>query len=213
MKNLIINKIIKKNIENIKKYIKYKNNNHIIYLYVKRYLNNKRLNNSKTKERGEVKGSRRKIQKQKGTGNSRKGDIKNPIFKGGGRIFGPNNNRNYKIKINKKLFLRVKKILLFKKILDKKIYYINSKIFKYKKNKTKYFIEYFKNLNFKIKEYKKYLIITYKVYKRLILSSRNIKNIKINLIKNINIYNILISDYIIIIDKKINNILNILKLK
>ena len=76
-------------------------NEHIVYLAVKHHLANKRQGTSKTKERGEVKGSTRKIKKQKGTGTARAGDIKNPLFRGGGRVFGPK-PRTYSSKLNKK---------------------------------------------------------------------------------------------------------------
>ncbi|WOX79277.1 50S ribosomal protein L4 [Candidatus Shikimatogenerans bostrichidophilus] len=209
MENLIKNNNIKKNIKLINKYNMFKNKEHIINLYVKKYLNSKRKNTSKTKERSEIKGSTRKIQKQKGTGNARKGDIKNPIFRGGGRIFGPKNNRNYKKKINKKVYKIVKKILLCNKIINKKVFILNK--IKFYSHKTKYFINYFKKFKIKINNKIKYLIITDKIYKKLLIASKNIKNVKINNIKQINIYNILISDYIIFINKKINNIINIIK--
>ncbi|WOX79145.1 50S ribosomal protein L4 [Candidatus Shikimatogenerans bostrichidophilus] len=210
MENLINNNKIKKNINIINKYNMFKNKEHIIYLYVKKYLNSKRKNTSKTKERSEIKGSTRKLQKQKGTGKARKGDIKNPIFRGGGRIFGPKNNRNYKNKINKKVYKIVKKILLCNKIINKKVFRL--KKIKFYSHKTKYFINYFKKLKIKINNKKKYLIITDKKYKNLLISSKNIKTVTINNIKQINIYKILISDYIIFINKKIKNIINIIKL-
>ena len=75
-------------------------NDHAIYLDVKRHLANKRQGNSKTKERAEIKGSTRKIKKQKGTGTARAGSIKNPIFRGGGTVFGPR-VRSYSQKLNK----------------------------------------------------------------------------------------------------------------
>ncbi|WGH25016.1 MAG: 50S ribosomal protein L4 [Candidatus Shikimatogenerans bostrichidophilus] len=207
----IINKNeIKKKI--ILLYSKIKNKNHLIYLYVKSYLNSQRKGNSKTKERSEVKGSTRKITKQKGLGNARKGDIKNPIFKGGGRIFGPR-KRDYKIKINKNIKKKVKKILIIDKILNNKIYIINK--FKYLSYKTKKIILYFmsKNINIKNKNIK-YLIITDNIYKNLLMSINNLNNILINYKKNINYFNVLKSDYIIFVGKKIekyiiNNILEI----
>ena len=75
-------------------------NNHVIYLAVKAYLANQRQGTHKTKGRSEVAGSTRKLHKQKGTGGSRKGDIKNPLYHGGGRIFGPV-PRDYEQKLNK----------------------------------------------------------------------------------------------------------------
>ncbi|WGH25388.1 MAG: 50S ribosomal protein L4 [Candidatus Shikimatogenerans bostrichidophilus] len=194
--------LIKKNLFLLKKRNKEKNKNHIIYLYVKSYLHSQRLGNSKTKERSEIKGSTRKILKQKGTGNARKGDIKNPIFRGGGRVFGPK-KRNYKIKINKTIKQKVQKILISDKILHNKAFFL--KKFNFLSLKTKDLILYFKKkrikLNYKIY---KYLIITDKIYKNLLISSNNIKNIIINYKKNINFFYVLISDYIIFIGDKID---------
>lgn len=76
-------------------------NDHAIYLDVKQYLANKRQGTHAAKERGEVSGSTRKIKKQKGTGGARAGSIKSPLFRGGGRVFGPR-PRNYSFKLNKK---------------------------------------------------------------------------------------------------------------
>ena len=77
-------------------------NNHAIYLDVKQYLANQRQGTHKSKERGEITGSTRKIKKQKGTGTARAGSIKNPLFRSGGRVFGPQ-PRNYGFKLNKKV--------------------------------------------------------------------------------------------------------------
>lgn len=75
-------------------------NDHAIYLDVKQYLANQRQGTHKSKQRNEISGSTRKLHKQKGTGGSRKGSIKNPLFRGGGRIFGPQ-PRDYSFKLNK----------------------------------------------------------------------------------------------------------------
>ena len=83
-------------------------NEHAVYLDVKQYLASQRLGTHKSKERGEVKGSRRKLRKQKGSGAARVGDIKNPIFRGGGRVFGPK-PRKYQLKLNKKVKSLAKK--------------------------------------------------------------------------------------------------------
>jgi large subunit ribosomal protein L4 len=77
-------------------------NDHVIWLDVKRYRNAQRQGTHKSKERGEIAGSTRKIKKQKGTGTARAGSIKNPLFKGGGRVFGPR-PRSYDIKLNKNI--------------------------------------------------------------------------------------------------------------
>ncbi|WGH27140.1 MAG: 50S ribosomal protein L4 [Candidatus Shikimatogenerans bostrichidophilus] len=205
------NKNINNNINYFKKYSFLKNKDHLIYLYVKSYLASKRLGLSKNKTRGEVKGSTRKIIKQKGTGSSRKGNIRNPLFRGGGKIFGPI-KRNYKIKINKKIYKLVKKILLSDKIINNKFFII--KKFYFLSHKTKYFINYFKYLNINIINKNKYLLITDKIYNKLLMSSNNINNIYINNFKQINLYKVLYSDYIIFIGENIDKyIINLIKKK
>jgi large subunit ribosomal protein L4 len=77
-------------------------NNHVIYLAVKQYLAARRQGTHKVKTRAEVKGSSRKLHKQKGTGGSRKGNIRNPLYKGGGTIFGPKPH-SYDFKLNRKV--------------------------------------------------------------------------------------------------------------
>ena len=95
-------------------------NDHAIYLDVKQYGANNRQGTHKAKERSEVKGSTRKIKKQKGTGSARAGDIKNPLFRGGGRIFGPR-PRDYSFKLNKKVKILARKSALSYKAKDGQI--------------------------------------------------------------------------------------------
>ena len=95
-------------------------NDHAIYLDVKQHLANKRQGTHKTKERAEIVGSTRKIKKQKGTGTARAGSIKNPIFRGGGRIFGPT-PRDYNQKVNKKVKRLARKSALSIKAKEKSI--------------------------------------------------------------------------------------------
>lgn len=95
-------------------------NDHAIYLDVKQYGANNRQGTHKAKERSEVKGSTRKIKKQKGTGTARAGDIKNPLFRGGGRVFGPR-PRDYSFKLNKKLKVLARKSALSYKAKDNMI--------------------------------------------------------------------------------------------
>ncbi|MDH3003707.1 MAG: 50S ribosomal protein L4, partial [Candidatus Shikimatogenerans sp. JK-2022] len=178
---LIKNNIINNNIKYFKNFTILKNKDHLIYLYVKNYLSSKRLGLSKNKNRSEVKGSTRKISKQKGTGSSRKGDIKNPLFRGGGKIFGPK-KRNYKLKLNKKIYKIVKKIIISEKIINNKFYIIKN--FYFLSHKTKYFIKYFKYLNINFLNKYKYLIITDKIYDKLLISSNNLINVKVNNINN-----------------------------
>ena len=95
-------------------------NEHAIYLDVKNYLAAQRQGTHKSKERGEITGSRRKIRKQKGSGAARVGDIKNPLFRGGGRVFGPR-PRNYEFKLNKKVKTLARKSALSQMAKDKNI--------------------------------------------------------------------------------------------
>ena len=95
-------------------------NNHAIYLDVKSHLANKRQGTHKAKERGEIVGSTRKIKKQKGTGTARAGSIKNPLFRGGGRVFGPR-VRDYSQKVNKKVKRLARKSALSLKAQEKSI--------------------------------------------------------------------------------------------
>ena len=77
-------------------------NDHVLYLAVKQYLANQRQGTAKSKERSEITGSTRKLIRQKGGGGARRGDIKSPVLKGGGRVFGPT-PRDYSQKLNKKV--------------------------------------------------------------------------------------------------------------
>src|SRR5690606_343821 len=95
-------------------------NEHAVYLAVKHYLSNQRQGTHKTKGRSEVAGSTRKLKRQKGTGTARAGDIKNPVFRGGGRIFGPE-PRTYSSKINAKVKDLARRSALSQKALDARI--------------------------------------------------------------------------------------------
>ena len=98
-------------------------NDHAVYLDVKQYLAHQRQGTSKAKERGEITGSRRKLRKQKGTGSARVGDIKNPIFRGGGRAFGPR-PQNHGFKLNRKLKQLARKSALAYKIKEECLHII-----------------------------------------------------------------------------------------
>ena len=95
-------------------------NDHAIYLDVKQHLANKRKGTHSAKERGDIVGSRRKLRKQKGSGAARVGDIKNPLFRGGGRVFGPR-PRSYDFKVNKKVKRLARKSALTYKLNEKNI--------------------------------------------------------------------------------------------
>ena len=118
-------------------------NDHVIWLDVKRYRNAQRQGTHKAKERGEIAGSTRKIKKQKGTGTARAGSIKNPLFRGGGRVFGPR-PRNYDIKVNKKTMRLARMSALSYKASDKDIMVLDA--FDMAAPKTQDFVSVLNNL-------------------------------------------------------------------
>jgi len=160
-------------------------NDHAIYLDVKQYMANNRQGTHKAKERGEIKGSTRKIKKQKGTGTARAGSIKSPIFRGGGRVFGPR-PRDYSFKLNKKLKKLARKSALSYKAKNNEIIVVQD--FTFDQVKTSEFIKFENNL--KINN-KKSLLILKNENINLYLSSRNIKNSKVITANELNTYDIL----------------------
>ena len=148
-------------------------NDHAIYLDVKQYGANNRQGTHKTKGRSEVKGSTRKIKKQKGTGTARAGDIKNPIFRGGGRIFGPQ-PRDYSFKLNKKLKVLARKSALSYKAKDNQIVLVED--FKMDAPKTQQYLSIMTAL--KVADQKPLLVLGEKD-NILSLSSRNCQGHKV----------------------------------
>lgn len=120
------------------------NHEHVVYLAVKQYLAHQRQGTHKSKERAEIAGSTRKLHRQKGTGGARKGSIKNPLFRGGGRVFGPR-PRNYGIKLNKKVGRLARKAALSNKAQDNRIVVIED--LKFDAAKTKNYIKFLEALN------------------------------------------------------------------
>ncbi|WP_259146535.1 50S ribosomal protein L4 [Candidatus Karelsulcia muelleri] len=180
-----------------------KENNNILFLDIKRYLSDQRQGTNKSKERSEITGSTKKIQRQKGSGNARKGDIKNPIFRSGGRIFGPK-PRNFNIKINNKSKFLAQKTILNFKLRTNKIKVIED--FKINIIKTKLVLKIFKRLNFNLK---KSLIIYNKRNDILFFSSRNFKFTKILSINELNSYELANSDYLVFFESAIKKILKL----
>ncbi len=178
--------------------INIKSNNHIIYLVVKHYLSNQRQATSATKSRGNITGSNKKIQKQKGTGNARKGSIKNPIFRGGGIIFGPKNH-NYKSKINKKTKYIARKLAFIHQLKKNNVIITNN--IKLETPSTKYMVNYLD----KIKLTKsKNLIIIPNYDKILLLSIRNLVNTNLITVKDLNTYCIMNTEKLIFTLDSIN---------
>jgi large subunit ribosomal protein L4 len=144
-------------------------NKHAVYLDVKQYLANQRQGTHKAKERAEVTGSTRKIKKQKGTGTARAGSIKNPLFKGGGTVFGPR-PRSYSFKLNKSLKRLARKSAFAIKAQESNLIVVEN--FEFEAPSTKNFINVLKALGL---ENKKSLIVLGDTNKNVYLSSRNLK--------------------------------------
>ena len=175
-------------------------NDHAIYLDVKQYLANQRRGTSKTKERGEITGSRRKIRKQKGSGMARVGDIKNPIFRGGGRIFGPK-PRDYDSKLNKKVKRLARKSALSYKAKDNKIIVLED--FSFDSPKTKEYLNILNNLD---QLNSKTLMVLSDANKNIFLSSRNLKKAKVVRASDLCTYEIMNANKLLILEGSVKEI-------
>lgn len=241
---------------------------HVVYLAVKQYLNAQRQGTHKSKERNEIKGSTKKIKRQKGTGTARAGSMKNPLFRGGGRVFGPR-PRNYAIQLNKKVRKLARKAVLTNKFNEGAIQIVEDFSFdsprtkEYKsfldnlsaegkdltsaksllvldaplvdkepmkpafprklrgaKNRAKYksqVEQYVADLN-DYKESKRSYYETVdasienaeKLYDNIVLSSRNLKNAEVVDAKNVNIFELMNADYILMSEGALNQLTDIL---
>ena len=179
-------------------------NDHAIYLDVKQYLANQRQGTHKSKERAEISGSTRKIKRQKGTGTARAGSIKSPVFRGGGRVFGPK-PRNYGFKLNKKLKTLARKSALGYKAKDKCIAILED--FTFEAPKTK---EYVKMLEALEMADKKTLLVLPKADKNVVFSGRNLKGAKVTTAEQLNTYDVLHADNLLLSEGSIEKIENIL---
>ncbi len=160
-------------------------NEHVVYLAVKQFLANQRQGTHKAKERGEVKGSRRKLKRQKGTGTARAGDIKNPIFRGGGRVFGPR-PRKYTLKLNKKVKRLAKKSVLADKAKNGQLLVIED--FSFEAPKTKAYMNILENLGLKGQ---KSLLVLPEMDRNVYRSGRNIPKVFIRRAADLNPYDML----------------------
>jgi large subunit ribosomal protein L4 len=175
-------------------------NDHAIYLDVKQYLANQRQGTHKSKERNEVSGSTRKIKRQKGTGTARAGSIKNPLFVGGGRVFGPQ-PRDYRFKLNKKVKQLARKSALTYKAKDNGILVVED--FSLEAPKTREYASIISNL--KIGD-KKSLLVLSEPNKNIYLSSRNLPNTKVVLYSELTTYDILNSTSLVFVESSLENI-------
>jgi large subunit ribosomal protein L4 len=179
-------------------------NDHAIYLDVKQFLANGRQGTSKTKERNEVHGSTRKLHKQKGTGGSRKGSIKNPLYRGGGRIFGPE-PRDYSFKLNKKLKRLARKSALTYKAQEGSITILDA--LNFEAPKTKDFLNFLKNFD---STNKKILLVIPENNTNVFLSSRNLANSNVITASELNTYEVLDAEKLFIVEGSLGTIENIL---
>jgi len=159
-------------------------NNHVIYLAVKQYLAAQRQGTHKVKTRMEVQGASKKLHRQKGTGGSRKGNLRNPLYKGGGTIFGPKPH-SWDFKLNRKVKDLAKISALSHKAKENAIVIVED--IKLDTPKTSVFIDVLKGLNI---DKKKVLFITPEYNENLYLSMRNLPYVGASLLADINTYDI-----------------------
>ncbi|GEC72429.1 LSU ribosomal protein L4P [Flavobacterium flevense] len=172
-------------------------NNHAVYLDVKQYLANQRQGTHKAKERAEVAGSTRKIKKQKGTGTARAGSAKNPLFKGGGTVFGPR-PRSYSFKLNKNLKRLARKSAFSIKAKESNIIVLED--FNFETPNTKNFINVLKALEL---ENKKSLFVLGNTNKNVYLSSRNLKASSVVSSSELSTYEILNANNLVLLESSL----------
>ncbi|MBM3434710.1 MAG: 50S ribosomal protein L4 [Bacteroidetes bacterium] len=175
-------------------------NDHAIYLDVKHHMANKRQGTHKSKEKGEITASTKKLKRQKGTGAARYGSIKSPLFKGGGRIFGPV-PREYGFKLNKKVRRLARKSALSYKAKENGIIILED--FNFEAPKTKNFTELLKNFQL---QNKKVLMVLGENNKNIYLSSRNIQKTKVVNATSINTYDILNANHVLIAESSLKEL-------
>jgi large subunit ribosomal protein L4 len=172
-------------------------NDHAIYLDVKQHLASQRSGTHSSKERGQISGSRRKLRKQKGSGAARVGDIKNPIFRGGGRVFGPR-PRNYGFKVNKKVKRLARKSALTLKLNENNIIIVED--FNFDTPSTKLYSNAL--ASFELLDNKSLLVLD-KPNNNILLSSRNLRKAKVVLASELNTYDIMNASKMLFIESSI----------
>jgi len=173
-------------------------NDHAIYLDTKQYLANQRQGTHKSKERGEVAGSTRKIKRQKGTGTARAGSIKNPLFRGGGRMFGPK-PRYYGFKLNKKVKQLARRSALSYKASTNNIIVLED--FSFETPKTKEIIKMGNNLNI---TNKKSVFVFPEQNINIYLSTRNVQGVEVVIASELNTYKIMKASTLILVESAVD---------
>jgi len=179
-------------------------NEHAIYLAVKQFMANQRQGTHAAKERGEVVGSTRKLKRQKGTGTARAGDIKNPLFRGGGRVFGPR-PRKYTVRLNKKVKKLARASALSSKARDNSILVVED--FSFDAPRTREYVNILGNLS--VGE-KKTLLVTGDFERELMLSSRNLPNAQVVRAADLNVYDVMRAQTLLINEGALEKIKEIL---
>ena len=179
-------------------------NQHVVYLDVKQYLANQRQGTHKSKERAEISHSTRKIKRQKGTGTARAGSIKSPVFIGGGRVFGPR-PRDYSFKINKKVKLLARKSVLSAKAQSNSISVVED--FSFDAPKTKQYLALMSALSL---AGKKTLLILPTENKNVYLSGRNVPKTAIRIADEVNAYDMMNAEVLLISESAISKLENLL---
>lgn len=175
-------------------------NDHAIYLDVKQYLANQRQGTHKAKQRAEITGSTRKIKKQKGTGTARAGSIKSPVFRGGGRIFGPV-PRDYSFKLNKGQKRLARKSALSMKMAQGNLHVVED--FNFDAPKTKNFIEVLKALGL---DNKKSLFVLGGSNNNVYLSSRNFRGSEVITNSELSTYKIMNANNVVVLESSVEGI-------
>ena len=176
---------------------------HAVYLTVKQYLANQRQGTHKAKERSEVSGSTKKLGRQKGGGGARHGDIKSPLFHGGGRVFGPR-PRNYGFKLNKKVKALARRSALTYKAQNNQIMVIED--IKFDAPKTKEFVNITRNLKL---EGQKLLLVLAGQERNLYLSLRNVPTASVVTASDINTYRVLDNRMILVTESSVDALNNL----
>jgi large subunit ribosomal protein L4 len=179
-------------------------NQHVVYLDVKQYLANQRQGTHKSKERAEIAHSTRKIKRQKGTGGARAGSIKSPVFVGGGRVFGPR-PRDYSFKLNKKVKVLARKSVLSAKAKANGISVVED--FTFDAPKTKQYLAMLSALSV---SNKKTLLILPAHDNNVYLSSRNIPKVNVSIADDVNTYDLINADVLLISEGAISKLENLL---
>lgn len=182
-------------------------NDHAIYLDCKQYLADQRQGTHKSKERSEIAHSTRKLKRQKGTGGARSGDIKSPVFVGGGRIFGPK-PRDYRFKLNIKVKRLARRSALSYKVADNAMTVVEN--FAFDAPKTKTMIDVMNKLNVNDK---KSLFVLENQNNFVFLSARNLKNVKVVNVSQLNTYDIVNATNIVVSEGSISEIARVLATK